>query len=400
MYERNESRKKTFHKHLSGACDGTDSASFHCHGGRAGREHKACCHGGRYEGRADVRGKRQPGQKRNNWNNGNKRSNGYDRENQDKRKLRCSGREAGGGDQAGRKGFLLYRRGSAPGDRGRRADPENCGEIRRFEANRQGRGVFQDIVLVYEVSEEELASYTGEEKEALSAQVKAWAEALDAALQDTGLQAAYAAATKGEDGSETPESIVISGTPTKDVKVDIEEILANAENPEEPADETSKEAVYVKAAVTAEDAITSGGDDSTGDGTEASPYASISKAYSEVADNGTIYLLSDLDVSAKITFNQQKTVTITSADSSNIKTIYSKYDATQATDPVMKVTSGEIIFKSITIDGSGQKNANNQFLSPCFIYCEANGATATMDEGTTITGFKRTMAHSREAQLF
>lgn len=250
-------------------------------------------------------------------------------------------------------------------------------------------GVFQDILLVYEVSEEELASYTEEEKEALSAQVKAWAEALDAALQDTGLQAAYKAASKGEDGSETPESIVISGTPTKDVKVDVEEILANAENPQELADETGKTAVYVQAAVTGEDGTASGGDDSTGDGTEASPYASISKAYSEVADNGTIYLLSDLDVSAKITFNQHKTVTITSADSSNIKTIYSKYEATQATDPVMKVIDGEIIFKDITIDGSGQKNANNQFLSPCFIYCEANGATATMDEGTTITGFKK-----------
>ena len=250
-------------------------------------------------------------------------------------------------------------------------------------------GVFQDIVLVYEVSEEELASYTEEEKEALSAQVKAWAEALNTALQDTGLQAAYKAASKGEDGSETPESIVISGTPTKDVKVDVEEILANAENPQELADETSKEAVYVQAAVTGEDGTTSGGDDTTGDGTEASPYATISKAYSEVADNGTIYLLSDLDVSAKITFNHQKTVTITSADENDKKTIYSKYNATGATDPVMNVTKGEIIFKDITIDGSGQKNADDHFLSPCFIYCEANGATATMDEGTTITGFKK-----------
>ena len=166
--------------------------------------------------------------------------------------------------------------------------------------------------------------------------------------------------------------ITISGTPAADVTVDLESAFAD-----EPTTADAS-AVYVS----------SSGDDSTGDGSETSPYATISKAYSNVADGGTIYLLTDVDVSSQIAINIKKTVTITSADVSAIKTIYSKY-ATNAEGNALIVVSNyaEVIFTNITLDGSGQKYTDGKYYSPCCVY--VNSGVATLETGTTIKGFQK-----------
>ncbi len=228
---------------------------------------------------------------------------------------------------------------------------EKSGDLKQIVKN---GGVFQDIVLVYELSEDELASYTEEEKETLSAQVKAWAEALNTALQDTGLQAAYKAASKDEDGSETPESIVISGIPTKDVQVDVEEILANAQEAPEVVDSTEENAVYV-ATDTATDSYTGTlGSDTEGNGTKQKPYATLSKAYESIEQSGTIYLLSDISIADRknLTFNSGKKITITSAGERKTITSYCNTNTRYA----MSVSNAQedVAFKNIILDGSGQ----------------------------------------------
>ncbi len=175
--------------------------------------------------------------------------------------------------------------------------------------------------------------------------------------------------------------ITIGGTPTADVTVNLTDTFA--ENEAVTIEEGS--AVYVS----------SSGNDTSGDGTEDKPYATISKAYSVVEDKGTIYLLSDLEISgsdstAGITFGTDKTVTITSADSSDIKTIYSKCTGLGQTNSMMLVTKGEVIFTNITLDGEGQKRTDGYYQCPGCIHVSADGsAVATLDTGTTITGFQK-----------
>ena len=204
----------------------------------------------------------------------------------------------------------------------------------------------------------------------------------------TGLTASF-----GENGV-----ITISGTPTADVTVD----LADAFAEEAPAtvDNTAKTEVYVATATATESYTSPLGNDSTGNGSQVSPYATIGKAYTEVASNGTIYLLSDLTESNEITFSTNKTITITSADSSNIKTIYSKIQFGFDNKTMITVTAGEVIFKYITIDGKGQRQAAKAGFpdgvanSPGCIYATKGGATATLDEGTTIINFWKNSGES------
>ena len=196
-------------------------------------------------------------------------------------------------------------------------------------------------------------------------------------FKDTGLTASF-----GEDGI-----ITIGGTPTADVTVNLADAFAD-----EPATVADTNAIYVS----------SSGNDSTGDGSQDKPYATISKAYTAVADGGTIYLLSDVNVSAMITFGTAKTVTITSADSSGIKTIYSKVKFGYETRWLFNVSNGHVVFKNITIDGAGQINDGKYYAPGAIAASKANGAnsaTVTIDYGTTIQNFKKTSGNSGGAAV-
>ena len=97
--------------------------------------------------------------------------------------------------------------------------------------------------------------------------------------------------------------------------------------------------------------VSSSGSDTTGNGTEETPYATISKAYSAVTSGGTIYLLSDVDVSSQIIFNSTKTVTITS--SGDRKTINSKVTSTRY-EFNSNTNGANTTFTNVILDGSGQ----------------------------------------------
>lgn len=147
---------------------------------------------------------------------------------------------------------------------------------------------------------------------------------------------------------------MISGTPTKDVKVDVEEILADTQEAPEVVDSTEENAVYV-ATDTATDSYTgTQGSDTEGNGTKQKPYATLSKAYESIESSGTIYLLSDISIKDKknLTFNSGKKITITSDGERKTITSY----CNTSTRYAMSVNNSQedITFKDIILDGSGQ----------------------------------------------
>ena len=156
---------------------------------------------------------------------------------------------------------------------------------------------------------------------------------------------------------------------------------------DEPATVVDTSAVYVS----------SSGNDTTGDGTQTFPYATVAKAYTAVATGGTIYLLSDLTESSAINFNIDKIVTITSTEPSDIKTIYSKVSFGYETRWFFNVNKGHVIFTNITIDGIQQKNTNGNYYAPGAIV--ASNATVTIDSGTTIQNFKKNAGNSGGAAV-
>ena len=205
------------------------------------------------------------------------------------------------------------------------------------------------------------------------------AELFNARLfENTGLTASF-----GDDSV-----ITIGGTPAADVAVN----LADAFAEDEPATVADTSAIYVSKE----------GSDTDGDGSQDKPYATISKAYTVAATGDTIYLLSDVDVSTQISFSTAKTVTITSADSSDIKTIYSKVTFGVETRWLFNVNNGHIIFKNITIDGEGQINGGTYYAPGAIVASKgsgANSATVTIDYGTTIRNFKKTGGNSGGAAV-
>ena len=118
-----------------------------------------------------------------------------------------------------------------------------------------------------------------------------------------------------------------------------------------PSDATTGDAKYVS----------SSGDDAANDGSRDSPYATLLKAFQEVADNGTIYLLSDIEQTSQMILSVNKTVTITSADntegadgSKKSYAINANWTPESARNPLIVVKGANVTFTDIVIDGTYQ----------------------------------------------
>src|SRR5699024_5204578 len=109
------------------------------------------------------------------------------------------------------------------------------------------------------------------------------------------------------------------------------------------------------------------GDDDSNDGSESTPYGTIQKGFEEVADEGTIVLLSDLTVSDQITIDQN--VTIRSEDGKKHSIIR---DGDMATNKrTIQVTGGTVLFENLIIDG------NNTVIGNTVNAIYGNGGTTT-----------------------
>ena len=95
--------------------------------------------------------------------------------------------------------------------------------------------------------------------------------------------------------------------------------------------------------------VSSSGSDASGDGSMANPLASISKAYNQVKDGGTIWLLSDVTENSTINLDEtNKTITLTSGGEAP----YSVYRNNEVV--LINITAQNTLnLENITIDGGG-----------------------------------------------
>ncbi|RAR43690.1 Ig-like domain-containing protein, partial [Paenibacillus sp. MDMC362] len=144
----------------------------------------------------------------------------------------------------------------------------------------------------------------------------------------------------------------------------------------------------VSYAASSEVFVSSGGDDTNGDGTVGKPYATLSKAYSQISDGGTgtIYLLDNITQTTKngeaLKLNLDKRVTITTAPGVNTVTIKrGEPSGTNALDTHFDLTKGELTLKNIIIDS----NFNNQKINGRIVNV-FGGSQLIIEEGAVLRG--------------
>ncbi|HZG82207.1 MAG TPA: Ig-like domain-containing protein, partial [Brevibacillus sp.] len=130
--------------------------------------------------------------------------------------------------------------------------------------------------------------------------------------------------------------------------------------------------------------VSSGGNDTTGDGTPRNPYATLKKAYAEVKDGGTIYLLDDItvlpDATGKmIDLNSDKRVTITTATGVDETAVIRRGQPNGQINTIFGLTKGELTLKNIIIDGNFEgKEINGRLFN---VY---GGSKLIIEEGSIL----------------
>ncbi len=120
----------------------------------------------------------------------------------------------------------------------------------------------------------------------------------------------------------------------------------NATSKTYTATSTARSALYVS----------SSGNDTSGYGTIASPYATVQKAYNQGATTSTIYLMSNVTPTSITTMGSNKTITLTSCTKSgtscSYSSAYSMIRGSSLTGNVINQTSGTLTLNKITINGN------------------------------------------------
>lgn len=185
---------------------------------------------------------------------------------------------------------------------------------------------------------------------------------------------------------------------------------------EAPAEEPVDQAVYANGAdiyVSDSGHDDEGTGENQGDGSQAHPYKTISKAYEAVTTGGTIHVLNNIEVSATITFGNDKKVTIV-GDGNNSSTTVTRAESlgkSSTTEPVFKITAGDVTFQNITLDGNAQwsdaanlkdRTATNVSQSQ-FLYVgvhdpkdNAGAVSVTLGDGAIIQNHCRTVSSTTE----
>ncbi|MEG2421888.1 MAG: hypothetical protein RSB55_10055, partial [Oscillospiraceae bacterium] len=126
--------------------------------------------------------------------------------------------------------------------------------------------------------------------------------------------------------------------------------------------------------------VSASGNDTSGDGSKERPYATIGKAYTEVATSGTIYVMDDIIVRTNIAFNSNKVVTIISckADGTPWATMADTHTISQSTasDVMFDVTQGTVNLANIVLKGRAAHDGR--------LLNVQNGATACIQDGTVL----------------
>ncbi|WP_405105592.1 S-layer homology domain-containing protein [Paenibacillus sp. FSL K6-1217] len=104
--------------------------------------------------------------------------------------------------------------------------------------------------------------------------------------------------------------------------------------------------------------VASSGDDSTGDGTEGKPYATLPKANQEVVSGGTIYVMDDITLSPVepgkfLEFKGGKQITITTSPNVSKTAVIKR----GGSGTLLDLLAGHLTLKNIIIDGMGTSSA-------------------------------------------
>ncbi|WP_211222580.1 S-layer homology domain-containing protein [Paenibacillus daejeonensis] len=130
--------------------------------------------------------------------------------------------------------------------------------------------------------------------------------------------------------------------------------------------------------------VASNGDDDAGEGTRENPYASLQKAYQEVNDEGTIYVLDNITLlrvgGQFVRFELDKVVTISTAPAVENPAVIQRGEiGTSSGGTLFDLTSGRLTLKDIIIDGSfGQGPSNGRIINV------NTNAALTIEEGTIL----------------
>ncbi|GBF75564.1 hypothetical protein PA598K_03981, partial [Paenibacillus sp. 598K] len=130
--------------------------------------------------------------------------------------------------------------------------------------------------------------------------------------------------------------------------------------------------------------VASDGNDNTGDGTREAPYASLQKAYQEVSDNGTIYVLDDITFvrinGLFLKLESDKAVTISTAPAVENPAVIQRGEiGSSSGGTLFDITSGSLTLKDIIVDGSfGTGPSNGRILNV------NTNAALTIEEGTIL----------------
>ena len=123
--------------------------------------------------------------------------------------------------------------------------------------------------------------------------------------------------------------------------------------------------------------VASYGNDTTGDGTRAKPYATLSKAHAEVNDGGTVYLLNDITITG---VGLNKKITISTAPNVEETAVIKRGQPSGAIETLIGLTkNGQLTLKNIIIDGG----FNNQLINGRLINVY-EGSKLIIEEGAIL----------------
>lgn len=102
--------------------------------------------------------------------------------------------------------------------------------------------------------------------------------------------------------------------------------------------------------------VSSNGNDITGYGSVASPYATLTKAYDMMSSTGTIYVMDNITYGDTATFEENKNTTITSCTKSGSDCIFSTSNSiirgNSLTNSLITLNSGTLTFNNIIVNGN------------------------------------------------
>lgn len=123
--------------------------------------------------------------------------------------------------------------------------------------------------------------------------------------------------------------------------------------------------------------VSQAGDDSA-NGSQGAPFATIERAYQEVADGGSIILLDSLTLERNVSLNENKAVAISGATGGESITYTGRDTIPNTDDGMIAVRAGAVTFRDITLQLPKTPGVNGRVLYV------GSGGEATLESGGTV----------------